>query len=501
MGKDLLPARGKAAFTLVGITLLGAALRLWDLGEKSFWIDELISLCHAETIHDVASFLTPTCGNAHPPLYFLILKGWSVFGGGEVYLRLLSVLFGVTVIPAAYFLGRELLEERAATVAAFLVAVSPFHLQYDREVRMYSLLACLTIWSLYFFLRALKTGKLAHWTLYTGLSAVSVYVHYHAFMVLLFEWVFFLANYSRYRTQRVNAVISQAVIAVCFVPWFPGLLYQIKNPAQFALDAPDKFPIAHGAWIVKPLYLLYSMSLGQTLLPWNVLAIVGSLIFGGVAIFSIRALRGRSDAGNFLVLYLMIPVVAGMLFSLVMPRYFLFLAPAYYLLLAQGIVVMRSVGVKLAVLIGLLLPMGVSAANYYRNQEFHILAQVDPWREVGAYIRGHAKPEDCVIAIGSSRPLGYYLDSYKGFSQPIYNSDFEQSRECLEGRAGRRVWLVGADPAVRTMAERAKSWLEARYTQLAEKRFFRDSDYQIKAKLFKKDFLEYRISVYLYGAT
>ena len=484
---------------VLGATVLGGMLRLYDLGGKSFWIDELISLCHAEAIQDIASFLSAACGNVHPPLYFLILKGWSAFGGGEVYLRFLSVFFGVAVIPAVYFLGREVLAEGPAVGAAFLAAVSPFYLLYDREVRMYSLLTFLTVSSVYFFLRALRTGRNVHWALYTILTTLNVYVHYHACLVVAFEWVFYFLGYAKYRQFWLKAVISQLVVAACFVFWLPGFWYQIQNPTLFTLDAPDKFPVAIGAWIVKPFYIFYAFSLGQTILPWNVVAIVGAIAVSIAAFLGVKSVRENRDALQFAALFLAVPLTIGMLVSLSMPRYYVFLAPVYYLILAQGVLSLPRPLMKGAACLLLLIPVVVSASNYFQNREFHVLAPVDPWREVGTYIRERAKPEDCVIAIGSFRPLGYYLDSYKGFSQPIYSSDFEGSRQCMESGSGRRIWLVGADPAVRSLTERAKSWLEAEFTPLAEKRFFRDSDYQMKAKLFKKDFLEYRISVYLYG--
>ena len=60
---------------------------------------------------------------------------------------------------------------------------------------------------------------------------------------------------------------------------------------------------------------------------------------------------------------------------------------------------------------------------------------------------------------------------------------------------------MAADPSVKKEAEAAQRWLDTQFVLLAARRFFLDSDYQMKTKLFKKDFLEYRISVFLYGKT
>jgi len=490
---------GAVWLIILGITALGGVLRLWDLSAKSFWIDELISLCSADAIQNVKTFFTPSCGNAHPPLYFLLLKAWAAFGQGEFYLRLLPVVFGIAVIPSVFLLGNELLGRRTATIAAFLVAVSPFHLLYDRELRMYSLLTFLTVLSLCFFLKALKDGRWFHWLVYAALSAVNVYVHYFAFLVVLFEWAFFLIQYGKYRHLWKQAICSQAIIAAFFAFWLPGLFYQIQNPALFTLDHPDKFPVAMGAWILKPLYLLFAFSLGQTIMPWNTVAIVGVAVFGTIAVLGIKNLKDNRDALVFILLYLCIPVIVGILVFSSMPRYYVFLAPVYYLVLGQGVASLPGMRAQTVASFALLLPLGVSISNYYRNREFHILAQVDPWREVGNYIRGQARSGDCLVAIGSGRPLGYYTANFEGFARPIYGDQFRDSVKCIEGGAGRRVWVVGADSALQKVTEEARRWFDEHYVRLDEKKFYKDPDYQMKSKFFRKSFLDYRIKVYLYG--
>ena len=486
---------------LLGITLIGGILRVWYLGEKSFWIDELISLCHAESINDVTTLFTPTCGNAHPPLYFLLVKGWSAFGDGEFHFRLLSAIFGTAVIPGVFFLGRELVGRAPALVSTFIAAVSPFYLLYDREVRMYSLLTCLSIWSLYFFIKALKNGRSIDWVLYTVLSVMNVYVHYHAFLVLLLEWIFFFSSYPEYRTQKLRALLSQVVIIGAFLFWLPNLLYQIQNPAKFALDAPDKFPIFFLVWIMKPLYVLSSFSLGQTILPWNPVAILGAILFSVLGVLGVRRLLDKPETLRFLSLSLVVPFVAASFISDTMPRYFVFLAPLYFFIIAEGFFFWARRWVQACLFLVFLFPMLVSANNYYNNREFHILAHVDPWREVSVFIRKHAQPEDCLVTIGAARPIGYYLKDFEGFSKPIYGTNYEESGQCMDKGSGRRLWVVTGDSALKKEAEAAQRWLDTQFVLLADRRFFLDSDYQMKTKLFKKDFLEYRISVFLYGKT
>jgi hypothetical protein len=234
-------------------------------------------------------------------------------------------------------------------------------------------------------------------------------------------------------------------------------------------------------------------------MPWNIAAIAGAAVFGGIAVLGVRKLKDHRDARVFILLYLSIPVIAGIAIFSSMPRYYAFLAPVYSLVLAQGVASLPGMRAQTVASFALLLPLGVSISNYYRNREFHILAQVDPWREVGNYIQRHVRSGDCLVAIGSSRPLGYYTANFEGFARPIYGGQFQDAVQCMNGGAGRRLWVVGADSALQQVTDEARRWSDKHYARLDEKKFYEDPDRLIKAKLFKKNFLDYRIKIYLYG--
>ena len=52
---------------------------------------------------------------------------------------------GVLAVPAIYVAGRRMLSRRAALIATLLLAISPLHVYYSQEVRMYGLVALLSI--------------------------------------------------------------------------------------------------------------------------------------------------------------------------------------------------------------------------------------------------------------------------------------------------------------------------------------------------------------------
>ena len=124
--------------------LLAFALRVLRLDFQPLWWDEGYSVWFAT--HPLGQMAALTAQDIHPPLYYALLHGWiGLFGAGPVSLRLLSVLFGVLAIPAIYLAGRRMLSHRAALLAAFLLAISPLHVYYSQEVRMYGLVALLSI--------------------------------------------------------------------------------------------------------------------------------------------------------------------------------------------------------------------------------------------------------------------------------------------------------------------------------------------------------------------
>jgi hypothetical protein len=86
--------------------------------------------------------------DAHPPLYFLLVQAWSIFGSSDAWLRALSVVFGVASIPLIHRLASRLGGPGAGLAAAAFLALSPYHVYYSREARSYALLGLLCVLSL-----------------------------------------------------------------------------------------------------------------------------------------------------------------------------------------------------------------------------------------------------------------------------------------------------------------------------------------------------------------
>jgi mannosyltransferase len=126
-------------YLLFGIIVAGAILRLLQIGSKSLWLDESFSIwLGRHTVPEMLSWLVRI--DQHPPLYYILLHFWMSFGDSAATVRALSALFGTLNIPVLYLLGRRLIGRSVGLLAALILTISPFHVRFAQETRMYTLL-------------------------------------------------------------------------------------------------------------------------------------------------------------------------------------------------------------------------------------------------------------------------------------------------------------------------------------------------------------------------
>jgi len=183
------------------MALAAFALRLMHLGQQSLWYDETVSVYLAG--QPAAALIAHTARDIHPPLYYLLLRGWLLLAGYptgqadptghglEFMAAFLSLCFGVLLVPLTWQLARRLgLASLSAGLAALLIALSPFGVWYSQEVRMYTLGACLGVIvllaALPFLRRTASPGRLRRAALLYALAAAAglATLYYFAFLLI-----------------------------------------------------------------------------------------------------------------------------------------------------------------------------------------------------------------------------------------------------------------------------------------------------------------------------
>lgn len=231
--KDIVQFIVKKWWMVVCIAVLATfSLSLFMGLGQSIWFDEGYSILLAK--RPLAELIALTNVDAHPPLYYILLKGWAgLFGWSELALRSLSAVLMAGVVGVAILLVKRLFSVKIALSVAPLLVVAPFLLRYGYEVRMYALASFIGIVGSYLFSIAMqKKSDKRLWVAYGLFVALGMYTLYMTLVVWLAHFVW-LVFHSRSKKQLVThpALIGFGAAVVFFLPQLPVFVDQTLHSA------------------------------------------------------------------------------------------------------------------------------------------------------------------------------------------------------------------------------------------------------------------------------
>lgn len=200
---------------LVAIGLIYVLLRFWDLTDSCLWFDEIFSV-HAATHswNDLFGFVAQDL--IHPPFFYVLLKLWTAVGGESLFwLRAFPVFFSCLALIPFYLICRRLkLNYPAIAFALLIFAVNGCLIKYTQEVRMYSILLCLSLFSMWLFVRYLDLGK-SFWIL-TVVNIFLIHTHYFGWFIVLSE-VAAILILQKIKIGQI--LIMLGINLAVFAPW------------------------------------------------------------------------------------------------------------------------------------------------------------------------------------------------------------------------------------------------------------------------------------------
>lgn len=150
---DWLPAAG-----VVVAVVVGAAVRLWGIGDVGFNSDEAVYAGQAAALSgnpEYTQFFA--IFRAHPLLIQFLLSLVFQFGVSDIAARLLSVSIGLAAIPLIYLLGAQLFSRRVGVLSAVVLAVLPYHVVVTRQVLLDGPVMTLFLLSMFLLARYMAT--------------------------------------------------------------------------------------------------------------------------------------------------------------------------------------------------------------------------------------------------------------------------------------------------------------------------------------------------------
>ncbi|HEC66731.1 MAG TPA: hypothetical protein ENI23_15755 [bacterium] len=201
----------------IAILFFGVLLRLYNLTAHYLWVDEAFSWLTAHLSPTEIWSLT----DAHPPFFYLLLKGWFLIAGESLFsARLLGVIVSVAMLWGAYKLCQTMFSERVSLWVIFYLSVNSQLIFYSQQIRMYYLGITLVIWSWYFFME----GK---WKWHFITTTLCVYTHYFTIFPLAFQ-VLYLK-----RGKFLGWLHSAGMGMVFYLPYLPRLTEQVGSKVAF----------------------------------------------------------------------------------------------------------------------------------------------------------------------------------------------------------------------------------------------------------------------------
>lgn len=449
---------------LLLILSLGAVLRIVNLSSDSIWLDEAYSIQFAHL--PLPQLLRETAASdVHPPLYYLLLHYWiALFGDSEAAARLLSVLFGLFAILLIYPVAALLFDRATGLLGALLLALSLFHIEFAQEARMYTLLAFLSLCSLYFFLRLLTEASAAVIVGYIVCTSLLMHTHVYGFFIIIAENIFFCSLYFSSREVFKHLLsrwlLLQSSLVLLFLPWLSVMIGQFERVQQ-------------SFWIPQPtlnfLRLTWMIYAGSTLLSFLFIPLVALGLVPRRAAHQDHSTDERArllpsterklrlterERILFLLLWFLSPIVipfvlSQFLSSIYLPKYTIAASVAFLILAARGVMSIRFDQARILIVAVVLGLSFVNMRLYWGGPH------KDFWRESATYFDRTARSGDLLLFHQESGqvPFQYYSkrEDVKGVALPgdkIRQATADKVAAALnELVAGHnRVWLVVSHP-------------------------------------------------------
>ena len=400
-------------------TIIGFLLRLYNLGMKSFWLDEAVIYWISQGPIDKIISQNASINSA-PPLFVLIINLISLIGHSENVLRSFSMMAGVLTIPAIYYLSKLILPKWAASISALIMAIAPLQVHYSQELREYSLSVLLAILMTLFFIKYVQEYRNKWLVYFTLTSLIGILTQYGLALLLLAVNIVFIINWSISNRQKMM-ILKWAIAQLLLLAtvWF---VYETTLKHQLIVGGFGSFYLSDGYWStgegvlagIPSFFFNNTIQILEYMYPiW--IPLWGALILAGV-VFSNKTKELKTVLWVFFVA-LIATFIGGVfrLYPYVANRQLLFLSPFFYILLTLGLERLSLIRPKWVLTFVLTIIIGYVGLR--SSIDYLIKPGGEELRPIVETLKGSIQPSDRIYVYYTSEPAFDYY--YRGPKNPI----------------------------------------------------------------------------------
>lgn len=313
--------RRLAILLLVGVTGVGAILRLWALGSVGLNSDEAVYSGQAASLagHPVYQQFFAIF-RAHPLLVQFLISLVFQFGVNDLHARLLAVGFGLAAIPLTYALGTHLYSRRVGLIAAALIAVMPYHVSVSRQILLDAPMMTLFLLTVYFFARYASSG-LAHWLYLAAFAGGLTFLAKETAVLVVAVGGAFALMTATVQIGLRRILIAGAIFLLAISPY----------PISIAISGASETARAFLIW-----QLLRRPNHTWTFYPEILPGAVGPLVLLVAILGLIAAIRIAGWQERLLLAWVAVPVVFFQIWPVKGYQYLLPIAPALAILAGRA---------------------------------------------------------------------------------------------------------------------------------------------------------------------
>ena len=402
------------------VVLFGTALRFWNLGQWSFWIDEVFTVRDAQNLSGDSWRVIP-----NPIPYFAVKLSISIAGSREWGSRLIPCLVGIASIPMVFGFGRTLFNWRIGLLSSAFVACSSWHLFWAQNARY-------PVFTFFF-------GVLTAWVFYASLERDSTLLTIGALvscLCLILSHTLAVVIVPALAAYAVICLLENANrkrwlnLLIFFLPFAMPVLALILPQVRGYLFS----GWGRNVWQRSPLYIVLTL-------------VQGISIPVAVTAFFAPITTRFNRATLFLLCYAGIPLTLFLIASQLqnVAGYYLFWTiPAYFIL--AGVACERvgeAIETRSRSVLGVLVPCVLLVTLLSQDYLYFKIENGGrpKWREAFEVVEAEKKPTDKVVL--SEPEMGrYYLPELT----PIYIGELLEDSEAFEREwetSGReRLWFL-----------------------------------------------------------
>lgn len=353
------------------ILALSLILRLVYINQ-SLWLDEAIEAL--ALMGRQGPLLTYALADYQPPLYHLIgYVTTHIFGFSEIVLRLPSLISGIFTVYFVIKIGQLIGNKKIGVIAGLLAAINPLLIYYSQEGRTYAMTTFFVTASFYYFLQLLSTKvwRLSSGVYYFIFTMLFLWTSYLSWFLLLAEGVYVLWKKS------YNILLLQIISALTLILWLPSFIGSL-GIGKYTLGLSSAWGDVVGGLTWKSLPLTWvKFTIGR-------ISFDNKLVYGVIVLvlFVLHAYilkRVKWSKHSSLLLWLVPPIIFGLLTAWVLPVYsyfrVLFVLPAYLILLAIGMERMPTKFVSSLIVFQLVCLSYFYFTPRYRHEDWRTLSR------------------------------------------------------------------------------------------------------------------------------